>query len=87
MVGGQADVLVELAHAGARDVHLAGADLGRERLVDGQRGRAGGDTEQRVGLAAQQGGHGLRDELAACLGVGDDDNFHAEPADLERVVV
>ena len=81
--GRQPDVLVELADPGPGGVHRAGRDLGRERLVDGQRGRAGRHAEQGVGLAADQGGHGLRDELAACLGVRDDDNFHAGPADLE----
>lgn len=79
----QPDVLVELADTGARGVHGAGADLGRQRPVDGQRGRAGGNAEKGVGLAAQQGADGLRDEFAACLGVRDDDNFHAGPADLK----
>ncbi len=83
--GRQADVLVELADPGLGGVDLAGLDLGGEGLVDGQRGRAGRHAEQGIGLAPHQGGHGLRDELAACLGVRDDDNFHAGPADLERV--
>ncbi len=81
--GGQADVLVELADPGPGDVDPADGDLGGEGLVDGQGSRAGRHAEQGVGLAADQGGHGLRDELAACLGVRDDDNFHAVPADLE----
>ena len=74
--GGQPDVLVELADAGPRHVHVTGGDLGGQRVVDRDRGRAGGHAEQRVGLAAPQGGDRLRDELAACPGVRDDDNFH-----------
>ncbi|GAA2974699.1 hypothetical protein GCM10020227_49260 [Streptomyces flavovirens] len=79
---GQPDVLVELADAGPGGVHGTGADLRRQCPVDGQRGRAGGNAEQGVGLAAQQGRDGLRDEFPACRGVRDDDNFHAVPADL-----
>ncbi|GHF12923.1 hypothetical protein GCM10017776_33440 [Streptomyces griseoluteus] len=65
-------------------VHLARAHLGREGLVDGQRGGAGGHPEQGVGLAAKQLGHGFGYQLAARRGVRDDDNFHAGPADLEE---
>lgn len=84
VAGRQSDVLVELADAGARGIHLAGADLCGQCLVDGQRGRTGGNAEKCVGLAAEQGADGSRDEFAACLGVRDDDNFHAGPADLRR---
>jgi len=38
----------------------------------------------RLGLAPEQLGHGLGDELATRLGVRNDDNFHAGPADLRK---
>ncbi len=82
MPGRQPHVLVELADPGPRGVHGTVGDLRRQRLVDGQGSRTRRHPEQGVGLAPQQGGDGVGDQLAARPGVRNDDNFHAWPADL-----
>ena len=71
----QSQILVERKAAHLAHVVRFLLDKSGERLIGGQRARAGGQAEHRVRLGLDQIGHGARVDLARLGLVLDDDDF------------